>query len=90
MLVEILLGVFIIASIIEGYVIWNMMKKVERLEDWIETYTEKIYGAYSEMQLLDDRGVFEAVDEVGEVFTQLRDITEQLSTIGLEEQESAS
>ena len=59
MLVEILLGVFIIASIIEGYVIWNLLKKQERLEDWIEMYTEKIYGAYSEMKLLDDRGVFE-------------------------------
>jgi|TARA_B100000959_G_scaffold108768_2_gene114703 hypothetical protein len=88
MLVEILLGVFIIASIIEGYVIWNMMKKVERLEDWIETYTEKIYGAYSEMQLLDDRGVFEADDEVGDVFSQLKDVTQQLSQEGVEEDAS--
>jgi len=88
MLVEILLGVFIISSIIEGYVIWNMMKKVERLEDWIETYTEKIYGAYSEMQLLDDRGVFEADDEVGDVFSQLKDVTQQLSQEGVEEDAS--
>ncbi len=88
MLVEILLGIFIVAFIIEGYVIWNVMRKVERLEDWIETYTEKIYGAYSEMQLLDDKGVFEADDEVGDVFSQLKNVTQQLSQEGVEEDAS--
>jgi len=88
MLVEILLGFFIISFIIEGYVIWNVMGKVERLEDWIETYTEKIYGAYSEMQLLDDKGVFEADDEVGDVFSQLKNVTQQLSQEGVEEDAS--
>ena len=90
MLVEILLGIFIVAFIVEGYVIWNLMKKQEMLETWVENYSERMNTAYSDMQRIDSKGVFEADDEVGEVFTQLKDITEQLSNTGLEEQESAS
>jgi|TARA_B100002003_G_C13912163_1_gene443849 hypothetical protein len=90
MLVEILLGIFIVASIIEVYVIFNLTRKSEMLETWIEDFSDRMYRAYNDMKVIDAKGVFEADDEVGEVFTQLRDITEQLSTIGLEEQESAS
>ena len=87
MIIEIVLGIAVLA---EGYVIWNLMKKQEMLETWIEDYSDRMNTAYSDMQRIDDKGVFEADDEVGEVFTQLKDITEQLSKLGLEEQESAS
>ena len=87
MVVEIILGLFVLT---EGYVIWNLTRKTELLETWIEDFSDRMYRAYNDMKVIDAKGVFEADDEVGEVFTQLRDITEQLSTIGLEEQESAS
>ena len=90
MLVEILLGIFIVASIIEVYVIFNLTRKSEMLETWIEDFSDRMNEAYKDMHLIDAKGVFEADDEVGEVFTQLKDITEQLSKLGLEEQESAS
>ena len=90
MLVEILLVIFIIAFSVAGYVILNLTRKTEMLETWIEDFSDRMNRAYSDMQLIDSKGVFEADDEVGEVFTQLRDITEQLNKIGLEEQESAS
>ena len=87
MIIEIVLGIAVLA---EGYVIWNLTRKTELLETWIEEFSDRMNTAYSDMQRIDDKGVFEADDEVGEVFTQLRDITEQLSKTGLEEQESAS
>ena len=90
MLVEILLGIFIVAFIIEGYVIFNLTRKTEMLETWIEDFSDRMNEAYKDMHLIDAKGVFEADDEVGEVFTQLKDITDQLSKLGLEEQESAS
>jgi len=90
MIIEIILAIETVAFIVEGYVIWNLMKKQEMLETWVETYSEKMNVAYTDMRTIDDKGVFEADDEVGEVFTQLKDITEQLSKTGLEEQESAS
>ena len=39
MIIEIVLGLFVLA---EGYVIWNLMVKQEKLEDWTESYIEKI------------------------------------------------
>ena len=86
MLVEILLGIFIVAFIIDVYVVWNLVKKIERLEDWVENYTQKIYGAYIEMKLLDDRGIFEADDEVGQIFEQIKTAINQLDRFKGEEQ----
>ena len=42
MIVEIMLGIFVVISLVEGYVIWNLMVKQEKLEDWTESYIEKI------------------------------------------------
>ena len=89
MLMEILLGIFIVTFIIDVYVVWNLVKKIERLEDWVENYTEKIHIAYSEMKLLDDRGIFEADDEVGDVFSKLKDVTEQLNKEGVIEENAS-
>ena len=89
MLIEILLGIFIVAFIIGAYIVRNLIKKIERLEDWVENYTQKIYGAYIEMKLLDDRGIFEADDEVGDVFSKLKDVTEQLNKEGVIEENAS-
>ena len=42
MLVEILLGILIIVFSVEGYVVWNLMKKTELLEDYVGNVGEKI------------------------------------------------
>ena len=42
MLAEILLVIFIIADVVGCYVIWNLMKKTELLETWVETFTRRI------------------------------------------------
>tara|TARA_B100001013_G_scaffold271275_1_gene172381 strand:- start:278 stop:547 length:270 start_codon:yes stop_codon:yes gene_type:complete len=89
MLMEILLGIFIVTFIIGAYIVRNLIKKIERLEDWVENYTQKIYGAYIEMKLLDDRGIFEADDEVGDVFSKLKDVTEQLNKEGVIEENAS-
>ena len=89
MLMEILLGIFIVTFIIGAYIVRNLIKKIERLEDWVENYTQKIYGAYIEMKLLDDRGIFEADDEVGDVFSKLKNVTEQLNNEGVLEENAS-
>ena len=89
MLVEILLGTVVIINIVSLYIVRNLMNKTERLEDWLENYTEKIHIAYGEMKLLDDRGIFEADDEVGDVFSKLKDVTEQLNQEGVIEENAS-
>ena len=80
---------FYCSVIIDVYVVWNLVKKIERLEDWVENYTEKIHIAYGEMKLLDDRGIFEADDEVGDVFSKLKNVTEQLNQEGVIEENAS-
>ena len=39
MIVEIILGTLVLA---EGYIIWNLFRKTELLETWVEEFTQKI------------------------------------------------
>ena len=39
MVIEIILGLIVFT---EGYVIWNLFRKAELLETWVETFTRRI------------------------------------------------
>ena len=57
MVLEILLGLLVLG---EGYVIWNLTKKTEMLETWVETFSEKITQVRDNLQEIDHQGHFEA------------------------------
>ena len=42
MVVEILLGVFVIICITLSWTTYNQIQKVERLEDWVENFSAQI------------------------------------------------
>ena len=81
MIVDILLVIFIIANVVGSYIIWNLMKKTERLEDWIEEYSQKIIDTKKTMDLLDSEGKFESDDEIGTVFDGIKDAVNDLNKI---------
>ena len=81
MIVDILLVIFIIADVVGSYIIWNLMKKTERLEDWIEEYSQKLIDTKTTMDLLDSEGKFESDDEIGTVFEGIKDIINDLNKI---------
>ena len=85
MLVEILLGIFIVAFIIEGYVIWNLITKQEMLEDWIEDFIQSVEKVQKDLKQIDYRGSFESDDEVGAIFKQIKEIIKQLDKFKGEE-----
>mgnify|MGYP003122375035 FL=1 len=76
MFIEIILGTIIL---IECYVIWNLMRKTEVLETWVEEFTELIESVNSELKIIDSRGAFEADDEVGSIFKQIQETVNQLN-----------
>jgi len=76
MIVEIILGVVILT---EGYVIWNLMRKTELLETWVEEFTQLIESVNNELQVIDARGAFEADDEVGSTFKQIKETVNKLT-----------
>ena len=69
MIVEVILGVVILT---EGYVIWNLMRKTELLETWVEEFTQLIDSVNDELKLIDGRGSFESDDETGAIFKQIQ------------------
>ena len=78
MIVEIILGVIILT---ECYVIWNLMRKTELLETWVEEFTQLIESVNTELKLIDAKGSFESDDETGAIFKQIQETINRLNTL---------
>jgi len=76
---------FILLTLVEGYVIFNLTRKVERLETWIEDYAQRINDTNNVLKEIDSKGTFEADDEIGVVFTAIKETVEELNEITEEE-----
>ena len=82
MIVEIVLGLVVL---IEGYVIWNLTKKTEMLETWVEDFSAKVMNVSDELRDIDATGHFEADDEIGTIFSGIKEIISDLEeTLGEE------
>ena len=77
MIIEIVLGIAILA---EGYVIWNLTRKTELLETWIEDFTQTIEAVQNDLEEIDAKGSFKADDEVGTIFEQIKETVNQLES----------
>jgi hypothetical protein len=64
----------LIASI---YVNYNLFRKLEVLEDEIESNLTIFRGIYKTMKDIDSTGAFESDDEVGSVFADLKNVVER-------------
>ena len=76
MVLEIVLGLFSAVSI---FVIINLTRKIERLEDWGERVGDRIGWIQDRFKEIDSRGHFEADDEVGTIFSALKDVSNVLN-----------
>ena len=77
MIVEItLLGLLVLA---EGYVIWNLTRKTELLETWIENFGDRVSQVQSDLNDIDSTGHFEADDEIGSIFEGIKDVINDLN-----------
>ena len=80
MIVEIVLGLFVL---MEGYVIWNLTRKTEMLENWVQSFSTKVVNVRNELTEIDATGHFEADDEIGTIFTGIKEIISDLEeTLG--------
>tara|TARA_B100000029_G_scaffold464304_2_gene498188 strand:+ start:148 stop:408 length:261 start_codon:yes stop_codon:yes gene_type:complete len=82
MIVEIILGLLVLT---EGYVIWNLFRKTELLETWVENFTQTIETVQSDLKEIDSSGAFESDDEVGTIFEQIKETVNQLDNLKGEE-----
>jgi hypothetical protein len=74
------------------YIVWNLLRKVERLEDTANDLSEYLYNTSTiidqmneRVQEVDKRGTFQSDDEVGFFFEQLKEIQSILNSINVNE-----
>jgi len=87
MYLEISLGLVSVLFVTSCYVIWNLTRKTELLETWVENFTQMIETIQRELALIDAKGSFKADDEVGQIFNQIKETIKQLESYKGEEQE---
>jgi hypothetical protein len=78
MILNILLGLVVLG---EAYVIWNLTRKAERLENWVEDYAQRVIDTKEVLDTLDTTGHFEADDEIGTIFNAIKETVDELNTI---------
>ena len=69
--------------IVSLFIIWNLMKKNEILEDFITKQSEAIDYCDRRLKTIDDKGSFIADDEVGWFFEKVKEIQEALNEFRL-------
>ena len=78
--------VFILIVAILTYAIFNLIKQTEQLEDQVSYYIdivdavrEKVLDVQVQLKEIDIKGSFEADDEVGFVFKEIKDLADDLT-----------
>ena len=75
---------YILLSVIAitlGWTTFNQLRKVERLESWIEDYAQRIQDTKRVLEEIDAKGSFEADDEIGVVFTSIKEAVDEINEI---------
>ena len=78
--------------IVSLYIVWNLLRKVERLEDTASDLSQYLYntseviGQMNErINEVDAKGTFKSDDEVGFFFESLKEIQSILNSININE-----
>ena len=78
MIIEIVLGIVVL---VEGYVIWNLMRKTELLETWVEDFGDRVTRVQQELSEIDSTGHFESDDEIGSIFDSIKEVINELNDL---------
>lgn len=72
-----LMVIFFLATCALGYACYNLLKKIDIYEDWLDMFRTEIDEVYTRIKAVDDRNLFEKDDDVGFVFTEIVRITKE-------------
>ena len=89
MLIEILCGVLATTTIFSLMLVYYSLKRITQYEEIILQINDKIEFVNAQLKLIDEKGTFEADDEVGFFFKELKEIGKLLDNL-FEEVEDAS
>ena len=89
MIFEILCAVLSIILIFLGMLVYYSLKRITMYEEIILQINDKIEYVNAQLKLIDEKGTFQADDEVGFFFQELKEIGKLLDNL-FEEVEDAS
>lgn len=88
----IIIGILVAFSGTLVYIIRNLLIKVEKFEDitqdqaqYLQNISNTIGESQKHLQNLDEKGVFQSDDEVGEFFNQMKAVQDELNRYMLPE-----
>ena len=78
-------------------IIWNLLRKVERHEDfsnqlskWVDGLNQIARRIISEIDVIDEKGMFKSDDYVGSIYKQINKLVRELEGIIIKEDEDDS
>lgn len=74
---EIIITLLILCLVAAGYGIWNLLQKLERYEDFINSEENRNNALLEALRQIDQRQMFEKDDEVGSIFYQIKETIER-------------
>ena len=84
---EIIITTLIILSAVSFYVVWNLLKKLEKYEDQFEDYqkfiekeTKRNEALLEALRQIYNSQMFEKDDDVGSIFYQIKETIERFKT----------
>lgn len=78
---ELIIVILVVFLAVAGYTIWNLLNKLEKLEDFINLQEERDIQLLSNLKDLDSKQMFEKDDEVGSIFDKMKEIIEAYKEI---------
>ena len=78
---EILIITLIVCLAGAGYTIYNLLNKLEKYEDFIDLHERDNIALLETLQNIDSKQMFEKDDEVGSLFTQIKDTIQTFKQI---------
>ena len=83
---KIISGVLVVILLILLYLLYNLLTKVEKYEDvvrdqveYLQNISKTVSKSQKHLQTLDEKGVFQSDDEVGEFFNQMKEVQNELN-----------
>jgi hypothetical protein len=74
---EIALFIITLLFVLCIYIIFNLLKKLEKYEEFVEIETQRNEALLEALRQIDSREMFEKDDEVGSIFYQIKETIER-------------
>ncbi len=78
---EIALFIITLLFVLCIYIIFNLLKKLEKYEEFVEIETQRNEALLEALRQIDSREMFEKDDEVGSIFYQIKETIERFKPL---------